>query len=172
MDFEGEKIKKTVITLWVFLSTALLVAGGNVNTNLSDVAGIPAKTCNENKIYIEKDVDLMWQDQVYTNAEEGAYKRNHSTGKAGTWSHAKRYCQRLNYAGYGDWRLPTADELTHIHNKEGQVFAYFRENDFWSSTPTTQGRYNVVFPADSYPYPRKTGQTNYIRCVRCIAQDS
>jgi len=165
-------MKNKVILLCILLATSLLIAGGNISSRLPQVAQVPEKVCYENKIYIEKDVDLMWQDQLYTEAEEGAYKRNHSTGKAGTWSHARRYCQRLNYAGYGDWRLPTSDELTYIHNKEGQVFTYFRENDFWSSTPSTGNHYDVVFPPDAYQYSRKPGEINYIRCVRCMAQDS
>ena len=28
----------------------------------------------------------MWQDQVYTDAEDGAYKKHKSMGKAGTWT--------------------------------------------------------------------------------------
>jgi predicted transcriptional regulator len=80
-------MKKTVITLWVFLSTALLMAGGDVNPNLSAVADIPNKICKANKIYIEKDAQLMWQDQAYVDAEDGAYKRHHSVAKAGTWKH-------------------------------------------------------------------------------------
>ena len=163
-------MKKTVITLWIFLSTALLVAGGNVNPNLSAVAEIPNKICKANKIYIEKDAQLMWQDQAYTDAEDGAYKRHHSVAKAGTWNHAMNYCRRLNYAGYTDWRLPTADELMHVHRKTGQVFTYYRGNDFWSSTPTTENRYYVVFPADAYQYKRVKKETNYIRCVRCIRE--
>jgi len=161
---------KSVITLWLFLSTAWLVAGGNVNPNLSAVAEIPNRICKANKIYIEKDALLMWQDQAYVDAEDGAYKRNHSVGKAGTWNHAMNYCRTLNYAGYSDWRLPTSDELVHVHRHEGQSFSYYRDNDFWSSTPTTDVRYYVVFPADAYQYKRYKKESNYVRCVRCISE--
>lgn len=159
-----------MVVLGIFLSTALLIAGGDAGTNLSNVADIPAKVCKENQVYIEKDVQLMWQDQAYTNAEEGAYKREHSIGKAGRWDHAKKYCERLHYAGYADWRLPTSDEMIHVHNKEGQVFTYFRDGDFWSSTPTREGRYYAVYPADAQQYPHQRKQSNYIRCVRCMAE--
>ena len=160
-----------MIALGLFLGTALLMAGGNVGNNLSSVSDIPAKTCKENKIFIEKDVQLMWQDQSYTESEEGAYKRQKSIAKAGTYRHAASYCSRLNYAGYGDWRLPTSDELTHVHYQRGQVFTYFRDNDFWSSTPAVEGKYYVVFPADSIRYARSPRQTNFVRCVRCTAND-
>jgi len=163
-------MKKSMIALWIFLSTALLIAGGNVNPNLSGVAEIPNRICKENKIYIEKDVLLMWQDQAYVDAEDGAYKRNHSVAKAGTWNHAMNYCRTLNYAGYTDWRLPTSDELVHVHRQTGQVFTYHRDNDFWTSTPTTDVRYYAVFPMDAYQYKRYKKETNYIRCVRCISR--
>ena len=164
-------MRTLIITLGIFLSTVLLIAGGNVNPNLSGIAEIPNKICKENKIYIEKDVRLMWQDQAYVDAEDGAYKRNHSVVKSGSWNYAKNYCRKLNYAGYTDWRLPTADELSHVHKREGQVFTYYRGNDFWSSTPTIDKRYYVVYPADAYQYKRYKRETNYIRCVRCMGEE-
>ena len=164
-------MKNTIIALCTFLATSLLMAGGNIATTLSPVSEIPAQSCKANKIYVEKDVQLMWQDQAYTEAEEGAYKRHKSIGKAGSHGHAVAYCSRLNYAGYTDWRLPTSDELTHVHHNQGQVFTYFRDGDFWSSTPTTENRYYVVFPADAIRYARSPRQSNFIRCVRCIAND-
>jgi len=156
----------------ILLWSVHLMAGGNINPSLSEVADIPNNICKPNKVYIEQDARLMWQDQAYVDAEDGAYKRNHSVAKAGTWNHAVNYCRRLNYAGYSDWRLPTSDELVHVHRKKGQVFTYFRENDFWSSTPTTDVRYYVVFPADAYQYKRYKRESNYIRCVRCMGDDA
>jgi len=164
-------MKNSVIALCAVFATSLLMAGGNVSPNLSTVVEIPAKACKKNKIYIEKDKQLMWQDQAYTEAEYGAFKRQHSVGKAGTYRHAMNYCERLNYGGYADWRLPTSDELTHVHSHKGQVFTYFRDYDFWSSTPTVGSKYYAVYPADAYRYPRSTGESNFIRCVRCIAND-
>ena len=162
--------KKSVIVTWIFMSVSLLIAGGNVSPRLSPVADIPAKSCKADKVYVEKDANLMWQDQAYRDAEDGAYIGGHSVGKAGKWRYAVNYCRALNYAGYTDWRLPTSDELMHVHRKEGEVFAYFRGSDFWTSTPTFSNKYYVVFTADAYPYARKTNETNYIRCVRCIRE--
>ncbi len=160
-------MKSGLVAWGIAMSFGLLVAGGDV----SPVAPIsePLSNCSPDEVYVEEDAQLMWQDQKYTDKEDGAYKKNRSYNKAGTWEHAVNYCKRLDYAGYTDWRLPTSDELSHIHRHPGQVFRYFRGDDFWSSTPTAEHKYNVVYPADGYQYQRKPSQSNYIRCVRCIA---
>lgn len=158
---------KSIITIMI-LATASLIAGGDVAP--SSVAPIPNTSCKEERIYIENDAKLIWQDEFYTTKEEGAYKNEHSFGKAGTLAHAMRYCETLNYAGYSDWRLPTADELKHLHNKVNHPFVYNTDSDFWTSTPTTKNRYLVVFPADAQQYARGVKQSNYIRCVRCLKE--
>ena len=161
-------MKKSIIAVWMLVSTVILMAGGNVTPKLSPVADIAAKACKTDKIYVEEDVNLIWQDQAYTDAEDGAYKQKISIEKAGKWKHAENYCRRLDYMGYSDWRLPTSDELQHVHRKTGQVFVYFRGEDFWSSTPGVKGKYYVVYPADAYRYEHKSKRSNYIRCVRCL----
>ena len=153
-------MKKSIIAGWMLVSTVLLMAGGNVTPKLSAVADIPAKACKTDKTYVEEDANLMWQDQAYVDAEDGAYKREHSAGKAGKWKYAENYCRRLDYVGYADWRLPTSDELQHVHRKEGQVFTYFRGRDFWTSTPAVKGKYYVVFPVDAYRYEHKIKRSN------------
>jgi len=161
-------MRKIVLALGLLVASTLLMAGGNNGGNLSETIDMPSnKICKLNKIYIEEDAHLMWQDQFYNDAEDGGYSRYHSVGKVGTWNHAIDYCRRLNYNGYSDWRLPTANELKHVHNKHGQVFNYYRGDDFWSSTPTTGSKYYVVYAVDAYQYKRNKRETNYIRCVRC-----
>jgi len=162
-------MKSIWIALGTVLSFGLLIAGGN----LAPVVPIsePAANCYPNDVYIEDGVQLMWQDQKYTDKEDSAYKRGSSYAKAGTWKHAVNYCKRLDYAGHTDWRLPTSDELLRVHRIPGQVFKYFRGSDFWSSTPTIDHKYNVVFPVDAMQYQRKSSQSNYVRCVRCMALD-
>ncbi len=159
-------MKKGVISLCLVLSTLFLVAGGD----LSPVESIEKENvCNKDSTYIQADKNLMWQDQFYTDAEDGAYAREHNSGKVGTWSSAMNYCQSLYYANYSDWRLPTSDELQAVHRIDGQVFQYFRDKDFWTSTPTTGSRYYSVYTPDAYIYKRPKGQTNFIRCVRCTS---
>ena len=165
-------MKKNIIITAAFLCTTLLIAGGNVAAKMSDVVAIPSQHCKAKMVYKDKAQKLLWQDQAYTDAENGAFKNNRSLGKAGTYIHAIRYCERLQYGGYADWRLPTADELVTVHREEGQSFIYHRDNDFWSSTPATEGRYYVVFPADAQQYARGKRQSNYIRCVRCMHEEA
>ena len=165
-------MKKVFVGIGILLYVTKLMAGGNIDSRLSEVADISNNICKSDKVYTEKDVHLMWQDQLYVNAEDGAYKRNHSVKKSGSWKHAVNYCRRLTYGGYSDWRLPTSDELVHVHKKSGQVFTYFRSNDFWTSTPTTDKRYYVVFPADAHPYKRYKKESNYIRCVRYMGEEA
>ena len=165
-----KKMKKLLILASIIVSSTLAIAGGNVPTKLSSVEEIPSKPCKTDKVFIEENVELMWQDQLYTDAENGASKQNRSTGKAGVWKHSEAYCRTLDYSGFADWRLPTSDELQKVHRIEGQVFTYFRDTDFWTSTPGSKGRHYVVYPADAYIYDRKSSRTNYIRCVRCLQE--
>ncbi|HSR74267.1 MAG TPA: DUF1566 domain-containing protein [Sulfurovum sp.] len=166
-------MKKVLISACVSMAATLLMAGGDTtHSGLPAVATISTAPCKANKVFIESDVKLMWQDQAYTDAEDGAYKREHSIAKAGTFSHAMNYCRALYYAGYNDWRLPTSEELTHMHDKQFDNFTYSRDADFWTSTPTTENRYYVVYSADAQQYKRKANESNYIRCVRCIGSNT
>ena len=161
-------MKKVLLAACVSMLTTLLMAGGNTGATLAPVADIASKPCKENKVYIQSDAGLMWQDQAYTDAEDGAYSRGHSVSKAGKQRHAMNYCRSLNYGGYSDWRLPTAEELSAVHQAPDNPFVYHRGSDFWTSTPTTQNRYYVIYAADAMQYKRKPSESNYIRCVRCL----
>lgn len=166
-------MKKSISALLSLLFTASLMAGGDVSKDIPKVVPVPPPPhdAKNDTVYYEKDKDLLWQDQSYTDAEKGAFRRHQSVGKAGAYRYAVNYCEHLDYGGNVDWRLPTSDELTHVHSKVGQVFTYFTDGDFWSSTPTYEGKYYVVFPADAMRYARSPKQSNFIRCVRNITDE-
>ncbi len=166
-------MKTDRVLVGALIATALLIAGGNkeIEDNLSEVITVPTLNCKANRVYLEEDTQLLWQDAPYTDAEDGAFKRDLSVGKAGGWNYAVNYCRALHYGGYNDWRLPTADELMHVHRKKGQVFHYYRDGDFWSSTPATDVRYYTVYPADAYQRKHYKNESYYIRCVRCAKGD-
>jgi len=161
-------MKKVLLAACVSMLTTLVMAGGNKGATLAPVADIASKPCKENKVYIQSDAGLMWQDQAYTDAEDGAYSRGHSVSKAGKHRHAMNYCRSLNYGGYSDWRLPTSEELSAVHHAPENPFVYHRGSDFWTSTATTENRYYVIYTADAMQYKRKPNESNYIRCVRCL----
>ena len=178
-------MKNKCIVLALLLSASMLIAGGNIEPEttedmptLSSTAPISSgvvamnekKECNTERTYKARHVNLLWQDEAYTEEEKRAYKDENSFGKAGDHQHAKNYCESLNYAGFADWRLPTSDELHKVYDKKNAVFFYPTGNDVWTSSSSTEGRYYVVFPADSMIYARSPRQSNYIRCVRCTVK--
>ena len=163
-------MKNKVIGFGMVCAISLVFGGGTFVPPASKVAKIKAP-CHNDTVYVDHETKLMWQDALYTDAEDGAYARGTSFGKAGSLNHAVNYCRTLDYAGYNDWRLPTVDELMKVHHDVGQHFNHSRDKDFWSSTPTVDHRYYVVYPADAYRYKRSPKESNYIRCVRCNASD-
>jgi hypothetical protein len=163
-------MKKTLVGAGLLCAVTLVMAGGHMAPAVSKVSAMESPCVNET-VYVDDKTQLMWQDAPYTDAEDGAQVKNRSLGKAGNWRHAVNYCRRLNYAGFTDWRLPTADELTAVHHEAGQHFEHFRDKDFWTSTPTTEGKYYVIYPVDAYRFKRTPRESNYIRCVRCNASE-
>ena len=155
----------------VAIVTMLFGGGKNASVPLSPVINIHDASCHckPSRVVKQKNSCLMWQDEPYTNSEDGAYKRDYSVGKAGSYTHALNYCRSLIYAGFSDWRLPTAEEMEKMHDLRGSLFYHQRDGDFWTSTPSVEGKYYVVFSADAIRYKRRATQSNYIRCVRCVS---
>ncbi len=91
-----------------------------------------------------------------------------------TFQEAQGYCDDLNYAGFADWRLPTATELLTIVNWQGKDPAAFAEFDmptngnaeFWSGSPAGPGsRATVDFSSGALTMKSESGTLN-ARCVR------
>ncbi|MEA3419856.1 MAG: DUF1566 domain-containing protein [Campylobacterota bacterium] len=161
-------MKKIVIVASMLLTGIAVMAGGDIVPIETGVVSATVNApCRTGDVYIEKDADLMWQDELYKDHEEGAYKNGRSAGKAGSLNHANKYCRSLNYAGYSDWRLPTVNELINLHNKN-DILQYSIAADFWSSTPDKGNKYWAVYSADGHPYKHNRGDSQYIRCVRCL----
>jgi len=179
-------MKHQAIILSLLFTSSLLLGGGNIEPvqdtistidtpstssststlSLPSIALVEEVSKSEDLVYLQRSTGLLWQDEAYTDEEIAGFKREHSNQKAGNFGHAKQYCENLEYAGFTDWRLPTSDDLTGIYHNAVKVFRHNKENDFWSSTPTTRDRYYVVFPSDGMRYARSTRQSNFIRCVK------
>ncbi|MBN2721723.1 MAG: DUF1566 domain-containing protein [Campylobacterales bacterium] len=155
------------IKIGIFLATVGAMAGGDIAPYYDVDITIPG----ENGANIcPAGSRLMWQNSEFDDNSDGAYKRERSLSKAGSHGYAKDYCDRLVYAGYSDWRLPTSDEMMEISKTKG-IFKDNRGADFWTSTPAEQNKYYVVYTVDGYRYARDPKQSNYIRCVRCLTQE-
>ncbi len=58
-------MKKVLISACISMVTTLLMAGGDASTTLSPVANLSNMSnasCKTNKVYVEADAKLMWQD--------------------------------------------------------------------------------------------------------------
>ena len=111
--------------------------------------------CDESKLG-----KLMWQD------DERVF--------IGDWKQAKERCERLNFAGYSDWRLPRIDELISITDKTkfssaiNSAFKYVKSDFYWSSTKFADGSSRAWFVHFKNGYADWSGISDrlFARCVR------
>ena len=103
---------------------------------------------------------LMWQD------DERVF--------IGDWKQAKERCEKLNFAGYSDWRLPSIDELISITDKTkfspaiNSAFKYVKSDFYWSSTKFADGSSRAWFVHFKNGYGDWSGISDrlFARCVR------
>jgi Protein of unknown function (DUF1566) len=154
-----------------FLGAILIVFLGNFAIAGGDVVPEPyiepTKPCNSGAVYIQKKENLMWQDEVYHDDEESAYRNSISSGKAGNWEHVRNYCATLYYGGFSDWRLPTLEEMMDLHQRPSGLKNSIA-SDFWTSTPDKGDKYKTLYTADGFPYVHKKNESHFVRCVRCL----
>jgi len=113
------------------------------------------------EVVVDNVSGLMWQD----NSDAKRVKKN--------WNDAKRYCQKLSFAGYDGWYLPSLSELNSIVDKgrEPTLAKEFKNtvsSDYWSSSAYTNNTNNawiVYFDGGNQYYSVKTNSF-YVRCVR------
>ena len=127
-------------------------------------------------VWIDKDTNLMWQDEAYTKKEIDNYmiyyKQGKNVGKTGSWYYAKKYCQNLTLNGFKDWRLPTINELDKIKDKR-KNFVNIISRGHWSSN-NKNFKEALAFTYKYYDEgknPKLIKQKNsvyYFKCVREI----
>jgi len=132
------------------------------------------KTKELKNVWIDKDTNLMWQDEEVTDKEWKKYYDDKNYKKSGNFYYAKKYCNNLRLNGFSDWRLPTIDELENIRNKR-QNFKHKKRpfRGVWSSTISSNGqRLNYSYP--DYNKGKKgiweadESRINITKCVREI----
>lgn len=108
-------------------------------------------------IWIDRDTELMWQD----NPDAKIIEKN--------WQSATDYCNNLSFFGYDNWRLPNKEELKNLYTKKDSLdFISSDSTTYWSSTVdkgSEYGAWAVRFDdghVDYYAYYFNMG----IRCVR------
>ena len=90
----------TVLTLFFCVSPALAAA----EDRFSFIA--------DSTVLMDKETGLMWPVQ--------------DNGSDIGWPDAKEHCEKFNLGGYGDWRMPTQDELASLYQLEAaEVSDYY-----------------------------------------------
>lgn len=122
---------------------------------------------NGDGIVTDTQTGLMW---VKDGNSEGC-----NNGKSLTWEQAIKFCNKLKFAGYSDWRLPTINELQSIVNYgtynpsiDTSYFPNTKDNYYWSATTyvySTGYAWYVYFGNGYVTYNDKTSY-DYVRPVR------
>lgn len=120
-------------------------------------------------------VNDRWVRNTYTNGDVTMSDKNtglmwlYNANPCGRkkWSDAVAYCNKLTYAGYSDWRLPSKDTLEAQFSQKG-FFAGVQKDYYWSDTSQTgiTGGAWYVYMSNGYAdYSYKTN-SNYVWPVR------
>ena len=121
------------------------------------------KKASDNRTTIDNKAGLMWVKDPVDAGMGGKYN----------WAEAMAACERLNYAGHTDWRLPSKEELASIviagqdPTIDTTRFLNTQRAFYWTSTTSSSSyAWSVPFIYD-YRYTEfdKT-VVNYVRCVR------
>lgn len=123
------------------------------------------------------------QDGTITDHKTGLMWMKNTAEKGMNWKKAVEYCEKINIAGYFDWRLPTVDELRSLfefNNKKGCInkkyFPDTKSFQYWSCTEvklSSKNAWLVEFPYggyDSYCCGEKTSLF-YVRAVRDLPKE-
>ena len=154
---------------------------GNLKTSYSYVRAVRGGqyrplanfVINGNGTVTDTTTDLMWQQCIYGQTWSGTA----CTGRTATRTlNPLLYVQELNntnYLGYGDWRLPTRNEVQSLVDysrwNPATAFPQTAASGYWSSTAAVNATSNAWFVDFSdggvYDYD-KASDDWYVRAVR------
>jgi len=135
------------------------VRGGETNT--TQPAGHDLIADSQKQTVEDNSTKLMW-----INNYRLAGRANNYYGTI--------YCNNLDFAGFKDWRMPHAQELSTFHKKaheENVTLNYYTSYCIAEATIEGPSKYVIVQESDSYPDLKigdivSFGSTAGIRCVR------
>lgn len=154
----------------ICLVTSSAFAKKSSKISAKETVASPAKISNAKNIWINKETNLMWQNDDYKEEESNFYNSNTEGGKVFHFEGAQTYCKNLHIGGFHDWRLPKNEELVALFSKKESLKnlpsdAY---EGFWSSTETPEDSSSAQF-VDYYngnTCISKKSYSLYVRCVR------
>jgi len=112
---------------------------------------------NKDKTVTDTDTALMWENTSHVTKDN----------LFGNFNDANDYCQRLNIAGYSDWRLPTINELITIPINDVLKSASVDEyRGYCSSTKYVRSKKEFWTRGTDYDVDYDRGGGSFIRCVR------
>jgi hypothetical protein len=133
---------------------------------MSFLALFAMKLTKSGNYVIDDKNKLMWQD---TKA---------NTKILVTQDQAIEYCKKLTLSGFGDWELPTVENVETIIDKKrvraqlmiNKAFKHVRKDNYWLKDRTwlrNFGKYGyyIFFKSGSIYYQNRT-YPKYVRCVR------
>ena len=136
--------------LVLLLITTVLYAGNLTRNRASEVV-------------VDHETKLMWMDNKDTVSVQMSHKK------------AVPYCEKISFAGYSDWRLPTIEEFATIVDKKNhplyinKVFRYNVPTGYWALKAHVR---TFWFYADYMNFVSGTkyfdnrNKDKFIRCVR------
>ena len=117
-----------------------------------------------NGIVTDTTTGLMWE------------RNTGNDGKELTWDEAVSYCDKLEIAGYDDWRMPDSielqsiiDHLSYNPSVNIRVFPDTEASGYWSSTlyrPNPDYAWRVNFYYVGYMNISKKSNSYFVRAVR------
>ncbi len=125
---------------------------------------------------------LMWVKSGYADIDVSPPVPYQSEGpwRKYFWNQALLYCERLQFAGYSDWRLPNYKELISILDLsrmdpavDQTYFPGTRSDFYWSSTTFVSQTYHGWYIYFNLGYANHINKDNYfyIRPVRNLIPD-
>ena len=122
----------------------------------------------------DQSTGIQWYNASYTTTNAvrdgigaGKFNTERIIANQGPGAYAAQICANYLGGNYGDWYLPSKDELNLLYLQK-TVVGGFAINDYWSSTETSStNAYNCYF-GNAFAYSLNKFNTSSVRAVRAF----